>query len=153
MTTAQLQHFAVLTLEQTLTPTGYQIVVTTNNPCHLWMRWTNLQPHPHIYLELDRGTFIQRLKRYATCFWENNEQQEAGDTLTHTFIKEPWPSCETRYFFFWGTVNGQDSLSTSPIFKKHRPTYIPELPFIEPWTWEEVPMPTYTLKFTEPWTS
>ena len=62
------------------------------------------------------------------CFdaYEDNEQEEAGDTLQHTFIKEPWPVCQTRFFYFHGTINGIASPSTSPILKKHRVAPPPE---------------------------
>ncbi|GAI52757.1 unnamed protein product, partial [marine sediment metagenome] len=46
--------------------------------------------------------------------------EEAGDTLTHTFIKEPWPVCETRWFTFKGDVDTLWTASAGPIFKKHR---------------------------------
>lgn len=120
MTDPRLRHFAVLEIVQTPTETGYQIVVTTNNPCHLVMRWINYEPNPHIKLTWDRGTLTSKQKVVATCWWHNNEQEEAGDTLIHTFIKEPWPVCETRWFFFWATVDGVVSPSTSAIFSKHR---------------------------------
>ncbi|GAH75535.1 unnamed protein product, partial [marine sediment metagenome] len=44
----------------------------------------------------------------------------AGDTLTHTFYKEPWPICETRWFTFKGDVDTLWTASAGPIFKKHR---------------------------------
>lgn len=55
------------------------------------------------------------------CFdvYTDNEQEEAGDTLTHTFIKEPWPYCQERWFYFHGEINGIPSPSTSCIFYKH----------------------------------
>jgi hypothetical protein len=56
------------------------------------------------------------------CFvvYKDIEQEEAGDTYTHTFIQDPWPYCETRWFYFWGTVSGELSPSVSAIFEKHR---------------------------------
>jgi hypothetical protein len=47
------------------------------------------------------------------------EQQEAGDTLTHTFTVSPWYACETRYFYFHGEVSGVPSPSTTPIIARH----------------------------------
>ena len=120
MTTEQLLHFAILDIVQTLTATGYQIVVYTNNPCHLFMRWTNVIPQIHILTKIERGAPVHKGTRYCFVAYKDNEQEEAGDTLEHTFIKEPWAVCETRWFYFFGTVNGVDSPSESAIFKKHR---------------------------------
>ena len=56
------------------------------------------------------------------CFdtYTDNQQKEAGDTLIHTFIKKNWPICQTRYFYFHGTIDGAPSPSTTAIFKKHQ---------------------------------
>lgn len=55
------------------------------------------------------------------CFvvYTDNEQEEAGDTLVHTFIKRPWPVCETRWFYFWGSIAGLTCQSTTSIFELH----------------------------------
>lgn len=55
------------------------------------------------------------------CFdvYEDNEQEEAGDTITHTFIKPDWPVCQTRFFYFHGRIDGEPSPSTTAIFKQH----------------------------------
>jgi hypothetical protein len=60
--------------------------------------------------------------------------------LTHTFYQEPWPVCETRYFYFWGTRIAELMPSTSPIFSYHR--YAPG----------PLPPSGYTLLINEPWT-
>ncbi|MBA7589986.1 hypothetical protein ES708_32085 [subsurface metagenome] len=56
------------------------------------------------------------------CFvnWKENEQEEPGDTLVHTFIKPDWPVCQTRWFYFLGTKQAEESPSASPIFHLHR---------------------------------
>jgi hypothetical protein len=120
MTTAQLLHFVVRNVTYTNTLSGVSITCYTNNPCHLWLRWTNVVPQKHINPVIVRGaplgTFIDQ------CFvvYTDLEQNEAGDTSTHTFTCEPWPTCETRWFYFWGTVNGVLSPSRSAIFSYHR---------------------------------
>ena len=55
------------------------------------------------------------------CFvvYNDNEQEEAGDTLIHTFVKRSWPVCETRWFYFWGSVSGVTCKSTTAIFQLH----------------------------------
>jgi len=107
-------------IEQTLTATGYKIVIQTDIDCHLWMRWTTIKPQEHFTPTIKRG-MVFNLKKYF-CFdaYTDNEQEEAGDTTEHTFIKEPWPSCQTRFFYFHGEISGVASKSTTPIFEKHR---------------------------------
>lgn len=57
--------------------------------------------------------------RFCFTVYEDNEQEEAGDTLTHTWIKPDWPPCTTKYFYLWGKVAGVTCVSTSPPFKHH----------------------------------
>lgn len=136
------QRFAVLTIEQILTATGYKIIVTTDVPCHLWMRWSLVEPEIHKIPILKRGVYIHADIRICFVVYTDNEQEEDGDTIIHTFIKEPWPTCETRYFIFWGTINGEPSPSTSGIFTKHRTA--PEEPVFQGECWEEFETGEYT---------
>ena len=113
-------NWATLDMVETYIPYGYRLVVTTDVPCHLWMKWT-LQPpdkHPKTYVK--RGLKTMWGLRYCFVATTDNEQAEAGDTLTHTFTKLNWPWCQTRWFYFYGSVGGLASPSTSPIFKLHR---------------------------------
>jgi len=121
MTTATLLHWALLNIVQSITTTGFQIAVYTNNPCHLWLRYTAVQWRKHITVKIERGAPIDKGARYCFVSYKDNEQLEEGDTLEHTFIKEPWTACETRWFYFFGTVGSINSPSESPIFSKHRP--------------------------------
>lgn len=98
---------------------GYQIVVTTDVPCHLYMRWSHQQPWVHTIPAYRRGLAIPSETYYCFTVYTDNEQDEAGDTLTHTFIKTPWVHCETRWFHFWGKQAGISCVSTSPVFKIH----------------------------------
>jgi hypothetical protein len=150
MTTAQLQHWAVLDLIQTLTADGFKIVAITNNPCHLWMRWTVIKPQKHIKLQVIRGVTAQRLIDQCFVVYEDNEQEEDGDTLTHTFIKEPWAVCETRFFYFWGNVNGVLTKSATALFKKHRVSDY-ALIIIETWEFDLNPPVMYHVIW-EDWT-
>ncbi|GAH91577.1 unnamed protein product, partial [marine sediment metagenome] len=115
-------NIAFLDIKQTITATGYEIVVITDVPCHVYMMWTNKEPNKHKIVGLRRGDLALRETRVCFVSWHKNEQEEAGDTLTHTFIKEPWPVCETRWFTFRAEVQSLWSASSSPIFKKHRPS-------------------------------
>ncbi|GAI01715.1 unnamed protein product [marine sediment metagenome] len=115
-----IRNWAILDIQQTITATGYKIAVITNVPCHLYMMWTNKEPNKHKIVGLRRGDLALRETRYCFVDWNKNEQEEAGDTLTHTFYKEPWPVCETRWFTFKGDVDTLLTASAGPIFKKHR---------------------------------
>ena len=125
-----IMNFAILDLVQQLTETGIKLIVTTNVPCYLYCYWTATEPEKHLIPILTRG--VEMHTRLKMCFvnWHENEQEEAGDTLIHTFIKEPWASCETRWLTFRAKVMGEWVKSVGPIFKKHR-LYIPPLPQYE----------------------
>lgn len=147
--------WCILHIIQTVTPTGYKIVVITNVPCHLYMHWTNQEPEKHPRTRIVRGLTVADTTQYCFVVWHQNEQHEEGDTIYHTFVKEPWPVCETRWFVFRGTIAGEWSKSISCIFKKHRVA-----PPVEPWTliitepWTVViEPPDMTLIINEPWTS
>ena len=114
------QLWALKDIQQEVTIIGMKIVMVTFQPCHLWMRWSLIEPKQHIIPVLKRGVPFHADKYFCFDSYHDNEQAEAGDTLTHTFIKQPWAHCETRWFYFWGTIGGEASPSESPIFKKHR---------------------------------
>jgi len=59
--------------------------------------------------------------RFCFVAFEDLEQEEDGDTLTHTFIWTGWEICQTRYFYFWAQSMGEAMKSTSCIFSKHYP--------------------------------
>jgi hypothetical protein len=120
-------HWYIITIQQTVTATGYTIVVTTNNPAHLTLRWTSTVPQKHFLPVMRRGASVGTIIDQCFVAYTDVPQDEAGDTLTHTFQITPWPTCEWRWFYFWGTVGRQDSPSLSPIYEKHRtaPSYGP----------------------------
>lgn len=130
-----LPNWCILRVIQTQTLTGYKIVVWTNVPCHLFMFWTPTEPEKHMRTRILRGVSILDTPAYCFVTWHENEQLEPGDTIIHTFIKEPWPVCETRWYTFRALVNNEWSPSAGPIFKKHRP----ELPYGDP-VWIECPL-------------
>ena len=99
---------------------GFKIVVTTDIPVHLFMRWTTTKPLKHPSTQLRRGMLIQLGTRYCFVTWHENEQLEPGDTYTHTFLKLGWEVCTTRYFYFIGTKQAEEMPSASPIFHLHR---------------------------------
>lgn len=99
-------------------PDGYHFVATTDVPCHLFLRWTYWVPRTHKDPIVRRGvTFFEQV-RFCLVSYHDNEQEEAGDTLAHTFEKQDWPLDKNRYFMFWATIGGEPSPSESPLFER-----------------------------------
>ena len=150
----QGQLWACEDLIQTQLTDGYKFVVKTDVPCHLWLRWTTTPPRRHSKPIYKRGIYLRGDIRFCFVTFTDNEQEEEGDTLIHTFYKHDWPICQTRYFYFHGTIQSEKSLSVTALFKKHfqRLGYL--LVFEEPWTLPipPTPPPELELLFTEPWT-
>ena len=162
------QLWACEDLIQTQLTDGYKFAVKTDVPCHLWLRWTTTPPRRHSKPIYKRGIYIRADIRFCFVTFTDNEQEEEGDTLIHTFEKHDWPICQTRYFYFHGTIEGIASPSVTPIFDKHferkglillsyEPwsSYLPPQPiyeqiFLEEWS--PPPGPEFGLIFTEPWT-
>lgn len=119
-----IDNWLIIQIDQLRTATGEKIIVYTNVPCHLWMRWSLLPPWIHKIPKTRRG--LTTMTDFYYCFdvYTDNEQTGAGDTLAHVFVKEPWPYCEKRWYYFHGEINSIPSKSTSPLFEKH-PIEIP----------------------------
>lgn len=132
------------------------------------MFWTTKQPWVHRKERIVRGLAVPWDAYWCFVLWEENEHQEPGDTLEHTFIKPDWKYCQTRWFCFRGTIEGELSPSDSPIFSKHYDgkyykvltelwTWGGEAPpdwtlhDVELWTWLGGPPPGWQLLFTESW--
>ncbi len=142
------EHISVRNVEFTGTPVTVRIVVTTDIPCHLYCRLTSKRPWIHKKPSLRRGVQFAEDVRFCFTVFEDNEQMEPGDTLTHTWLKPDWIECQTKHCYFWGYVGGILSQSSSPIF-----TYHNTAPLIiwEPWTRLFAPEPDLELYFEEPW--
>lgn len=113
-------NWAPLAMTKELEETGFKIIVTTDIPVHLFMRWTTTKPLTHPTELYRRGISLPNATRFCFVTWKENEQVEPGDTYTHTFIKYNWPVCQTRWFYFLGTKQAEESPSASPIFELHR---------------------------------
>lgn len=98
---------------------GYKITVITDVASHLIMRYSLNPPQYHTVPVLRRGLFLHGDRYFCFTAYHENEQEEAGDVLVHTFIKTMWPSCQTRYFYFYGSIAGEWCVSVSPVFKLH----------------------------------
>lgn len=144
-------HWALKDIVYQVTKDGVQIIVWTFQPCHLWFRWTLTEPEEHSIPVIQRGVAIHSDKRFCFVNYHDNEQQEGNDTYVHTFIKEPWAHCETRFFYFHGRISSERSPSTSAIFHYHR--FAPEYwrIILEPWQ-VQYPPPAMTRIILEPWT-
>ncbi|MBA7648417.1 hypothetical protein ES703_56203 [subsurface metagenome] len=115
----QSNHWALLDLKYYYLDDGFQLVATTDVPCHLYCRMSTTPPRKHVLPAFRRGIYLQGDVRFCFVVFEDNEQDEAGDTLTHTWHKTGWPVCETRWFYFVGTQGGTPSVSETAIFKLH----------------------------------
>lgn len=129
-----IPNFAILNLGYTPTAEGLKLTTWSNVPCHQYMFWTTVEPEKHFEAILRRGLATSDQIRYCFVTWHMNEQLQAGDTMYHTFIKEPWPVCETRWFTFRAKIDGEWSPSVGPIFKHHNAAPIYALIINEPWT-------------------
>ncbi len=120
--------WGLLDLQYTYLDDGFTLVATTDVPCHLFARMTTTPPRKHSKPTNRRGLNVAWDIRFCFVVYEDNEQAEAGDTLTHTFVKDAWPVCETRWFYFLGTIGGTASPSETAIFEFHFPAPPPEPP-------------------------
>jgi len=114
-----MNNFAVLDIAYAYLTGGVEVSITTNNPCHLTLYWTLNIPLRHKTTRTFRGITMPWGAYFCFTAWTALPQQEAGDTLTHTFDVTDWPHCETRWFCFAGTVTGLESPSISAIYMKH----------------------------------
>lgn len=112
-------YFAVLDVQQIIQPTGYVFVVTTDVPCRLCMRWSTNPVQYHDYPRFLRGVYLHSDRYICFTAYHDNWQDEPGEGTIHTFTKLGWPSCQTRWFYFWGTKGVHVMNSTSCVFEKH----------------------------------
>lgn len=95
------------------------IVATTDTASHLWLRLTDIHPRIHYKTERRRGTAWMTDLRFCFDVYTDIEQDEAGDTVSHTWTIGDWPFCTTRYFYLFGSKAGEKCVSTSPTFRYH----------------------------------
>ncbi len=112
-------HFAVLDISAEPIKYGFIITCVTDVPCHLWFRWSIQEPRKHKRAVIIRGLAVPEDVYLCFDVYQDNEQEEAGDTLQHTFTKINWLYCTTRWFYFWGTVAGGSSPSETCLFHLH----------------------------------
>lgn len=113
-------HYLTLTWEPYRSCAGMKFVTTTNLPCHGYLFYTSQPWWTHRVPMMRRGTYFRDLSYWCFTNWRYVEQEEVGDTLTHTFFIEPWELCEIRWLTPRATVNGIWATSSGPIFEHHR---------------------------------
>ena len=118
--------FRDITFEPTLA--GVLITAVTDVPSHLWVRLSSKHPWIHKKTSLIRGLPLKEDLRFCFTVYEDNEQQEPGDTFTHTWVKPDWPECTTKWLYLWGSVAGETCVSTSPLFKYHNTGFTMDYP-------------------------
>ena len=128
METFKASHWALLDLQYEYLDDGWKFTATTDVPCHLYCRMTKTPPRKHVLPSAQRGTYWTGDVRFCFVVYEDNDQEEAGDTLTHTWFKHPWPYCETRWFYFVGEISGVPVVSETAIFTFHFPAPPPDPP-------------------------
>ncbi|MBA7581610.1 hypothetical protein ES708_23516 [subsurface metagenome] len=146
-----IPRWAPIDIEQTWDGNEVTIVLTTDVPCHLWLFWTTSQPWVHRKTRNRRGLSVPWDAYWCFAAWHEIEQEEEGDTYIHTYILPDWQYCETRWFCFRGTVEGELSPSDSPIFSKHFDGRYKK-GIIELWTWKGIDIPELTFVHVELWT-
>ncbi|MBA7535455.1 hypothetical protein ES705_27711 [subsurface metagenome] len=92
------------------------VVIETDVPCHLWLRFTDETPRKHPKTVSRRGLRMGYDIRICFVAYKDLEQEEPGDTPTHTFIITGIPFCSSVYFYFYGTSAGETMVYTSAIF-------------------------------------
>lgn len=115
-----VSNWAPLDYKHNPTPTGFQVKPTTDIPTHLWMRYSLTPPRKHKIERYKRGLAMPWNTYYCFDAWKEIEQDEPGDTTEHTFTFNPWPYCQTRWFYFTGTKRLYPTPSASPIYELHR---------------------------------
>jgi len=147
------ERFAVLEISLDVLLGVPTIVVLTNRECHLFCRYTEHDWRKHPLASARRGTWLPVDVRFCFVEYADNEQEEAGDTLEHTFLKPEFVFCHVYFFYFWGTIAGIPTPSTTAIYKWH-PIYVePGYLFFEKWTWHWIDPPDFPNAFMEYWSS
>ena len=112
-------HISVRDIDFHASTEGVRIRVTTDAPCHLWVRLSSQTPRIHKKPSLRRGVAFAEDVRFCFTVFEDNEQEEPGDTVDHTWWKPDWPVCTTKWLYVWGSRSGEVCVSTTAPFKYH----------------------------------
>lgn len=142
--------FAITDLVKCFQGTNAILTALSDVTCHLWLRWTGIQPERHKVMTERRGRpWYVDIKN---CFvqFEDIEQLEPGDSNKHTFVWPGWVYCTERWYHFHGTIAGEPSPSNTAYWSLHLGDLYTGL-VSEPWTWLYVPPPALAKYVTEYW--
>lgn len=120
-----IHNAAVINLTYTHWDVGLSICLHTNVPCNLTLYYTNEPPRKHHTTRIVRGLTVPWATYFCFVAWTPIPQNEAGDTLYHTFDLPTWLENERRWFSFRSEVDFQDIPSVGPIFDHTHPGGLP----------------------------
>jgi len=96
------------------------VVATSDVPCHLWLRYSKKKLLKHRISRIRRGLVTMGDTYLCFSVYNDIEQRELGDTLTHTFelrfFDEVTFKRQTIYFYLWGEIGAILSPSQSAVF-------------------------------------
>lgn len=118
---SELDHFAIMTYARRYFTNAALIHITTNNPCHLSLYYTSQKPLTHKVTRIIRGVGYPWGAYFCFVGWQIIPQLEAGDTYHHTFVLPGLSLNSRRFWTFRGTVAGNLSPSSGPIFEHYHP--------------------------------
>ncbi|MBA7527401.1 hypothetical protein ES705_19577 [subsurface metagenome] len=110
-------HISFRNVIHTAEETGNIVTATSDVPAHLWLRLTHVPPRIHSKPVLRRGMWLNDDVRFCFDVFHDIEQDQAGDTLEHTFTISPCESDFQFWYYLWGYVGGILSPSTSAILE------------------------------------
>ncbi len=113
--------FAILAIAYCHYLDNVRVRTTTNSAVHLTCHYTSVPPRIHKLPRFIRGIRMDGLGYWCFVASTAIEQDEAGDTKTHTFTIPDWYLPDIKYLVFTGTVLSLDSPSISPYFKHQHP--------------------------------
>ena len=87
----------------------------TDVSCHMFLRWTMVDMRIHLREKRIRGLNVEGNPKYCFVQWLEVEQNEPGDTLTHTFDFASWGPGQCRYWHFRAEISGIPSVSNTGI--------------------------------------
>ncbi len=114
---------------------GFIVQLTTDVPCHIWLRWTTNPPHIHKKIARRRGIALYDDLYYCFTTYGDIEQNQPGDTTRHTFHFAKLIDGLEYWFYHWGYIGGARSKSCSPILPiRHQPANLVLNPDFTAWT-------------------
>lgn len=114
-----LNKWAVMGVVTDYVDDNLRVKAYTDVPCHLTLYYTFKQPWTHREIASRRGLSAPWETYWCYVSWIQVEQEEEGDSETHTFLIPGLVTCQWIWYRFRGTIDGKNSPSDSPIFAKH----------------------------------